>query len=366
MSLKRANYSYRIGLKLFKEGKLETALTHLNKALEILPIYSEVLSDKGAILVRLERYDEALEALNRALKFSPNLKSAIINKNFVLKKLETSTLLKFPLPDLLLNEVMKDEEEVKKKHKENIDKMRILYDEDYGKDPNTFYSAQFVGPINLLSVEELLFFKSLGVNPEDNMAIIKMGIKLNQKRNYAKALKLYDIALKLDSSDPNAWFGKGSVLYEFKKFKESLDCYNSAIESEPDYSYAWYGKGTALLKLNRFEEALECFNKSIEINPTYFSAYANKVFTLLKLKRFKEAIPFLDAATEMDPTYFESWYGDALKYIDSALVIDPKNSEYLSAKAHMLAKEKKIEKTIKSTKQPLSFQQYRKTLKKEE
>ena len=118
--------------------------------------------------------------------------------------------------------------------------------------------------------------------------------------------------------------------------------------------------------MNRFEEALESFNKSIEINPTYFKAYSNKVFTLLKLKRFKEAIPFIDAAIEMDPTFFKYWYDDALKYVDSALETDPKNSEYLTAKAYIRTKQKKITKTIKYAKQPLSFQQYRKTLKKEE
>ena len=231
MNLENAEISYRIGLDYFKKGKLELALIHFNKALNIHPNYSEVLSDKGAVLAKLEKYEEALETLNKALEYNPNLTNAINNKNFVLKKLAKSTQFGFPLPDILLNEAMKDVEEVQKKHQENIEKMRILYDEEYGKDPNTFYSAQFVGPINLLSVEELKFLKSLGVNPEDNMAIIKKGIELIQKHDYEEAIKLYDIAIKIDVSDPNAWFGKAGVLSDLKRFEEALECYNRSIEN---------------------------------------------------------------------------------------------------------------------------------------
>ncbi len=91
MDLEKAKISYITGLDFFKKGELELALINFNKALKIHPNYSEVLSDKGAVLAKLERYEEALETLNKALKLDPHLPIATTNKNFVLKKLGKST-----------------------------------------------------------------------------------------------------------------------------------------------------------------------------------------------------------------------------------------------------------------------------------
>ncbi len=349
MSLKSADYSYKIGLRLVKEGKLEIALIHFNKALEILPYYAEVLSDKGAVLTRLARYDEALETLNKALKIKPNLTNALNNKNFVLKKLgkPTISILKFPLPDILLNEVMKDEEEIKKKHQDNIEKMQILYDEEYGKDPNKLYGTAFVGPVNLLSVEELKFLKRQGVNPENNNDIIMTAVELLQKYDFEKALKLYDIAIKINDSDANAWYGKGNALGELKRFENALDCYDRALEIIPNAPSAYTNKGLILIRMGRFEKALQCIEKAIELDPKNAISWSDKANALNNLQRHEEAKKAALNAIKINSKLWGAWvdkgmaelylerYDEASVSIDTALELNPKDSRALAFKENI-------------------------------
>jgi len=67
---------------------------------------------------------------------------------------------------MVLDELIDYTDSEMQKNQENIEKMRILFGTDYmekkgiGKDPDTFYTAHFSGPLSLLSVEEIKFFKN--------------------------------------------------------------------------------------------------------------------------------------------------------------------------------------------------------------
>lgn len=319
MSWKKAKKEYGKALDYFKHSKFEEALKHfdkalgfypsqakiplnirkpdIDKALSLYPPYPSVLSDKGAVLAKLEKFDEAFQVFNEALKINPNLTNAINNKKFVLKKLK---------------QVKKVEE---------------------GK---YIEQHKIVGPLNLLSVEELKFFKNLGVNPEDDKAIYLMGVELVQKNDYPKALKLYDLAIKLNSSDPNAWFGKAGVLSALKRFEESIKCYNEVLDIAPDHYKAWFGKGATLNNLNKPEKALECYNNAIKLAPNFFYAYSNKGLTLIKLSRFNEALQCIEKGIEMNPESAISWsdkanalnnlkrYEEAKEASLQAIKLDPK------------------------------------------
>jgi len=62
------------------QGKLESALQHLGKALKKAPDFAVALALQGIVLTRLHRLDEAEVSFRKALEFSPHDSGA--NKNF--------------------------------------------------------------------------------------------------------------------------------------------------------------------------------------------------------------------------------------------------------------------------------------------
>lgn len=60
----------------------------MDKALKIFPEFIEVLADKGAVLIKLQRYEEALDTLNKALEYKPNYSIVLTNKKYLSKQLK--------------------------------------------------------------------------------------------------------------------------------------------------------------------------------------------------------------------------------------------------------------------------------------
>jgi adenylate cyclase len=71
MYLTKANF-------LTVEGKLEAAMKHLDKALEIAPFSSINLNYKAFLLYMMERYDEALPYFERSLNIQPELPFPVV------------------------------------------------------------------------------------------------------------------------------------------------------------------------------------------------------------------------------------------------------------------------------------------------
>lgn len=240
MSLKGANYSYRIGLKLFKEGKLETALIHFNKTLKIFPNYPEVLSDKGAVLAKLERYEEAFETLTKALRLNPNLTNAMNNMNFVLKKLGKS-----PQPEEKKDLSPRHPFDIRNnpEHQGMLNAMfeksggftvketrKLPYE---GKDSN----YQFVEGLNLLEA-----------------------MKLQEARSY------YEKSVKRHSDKGDLWNNLGVVLKALHNNEQAFQCFEKALQINPQYYIGWYNKGGIYFDLEYYEKAIESFNKALELN----------------------------------------------------------------------------------------------------
>jgi len=69
-----------------------------------------------------------------------------------------------------------------------------------------------------------------------------------------------------------AWYNKGSALYELKRFKEAVECLDKATKMNPRDADAWYSEGAALAELGKSQEALKCYDEALRIDPSYQDA----------------------------------------------------------------------------------------------
>ncbi|OGS46586.1 MAG: hypothetical protein A3K66_02945 [Euryarchaeota archaeon RBG_16_67_27] len=69
----------------------------------------------------------------------------------------------------------------------------------------------------------------------------------------------------------------------------------------------WYGKGATLVMLGRYEEALRAIDHALDINPRNEVAWLNKGNALAKLGRQVDALRCFNAAIKVNPDYEVAW-----------------------------------------------------------
>jgi tetratricopeptide (TPR) repeat protein len=122
----------------------------------------------------------------------------------------------------------------------------------------------------------------------------------------ANILNEIDKRFKKPVASASDYLSLGNAEYSKKNYSKALELYEKAIELKPDYADAWSNKGVALGELNQYEEALNAFDKAIELKPDliltphYAIAWYNRA-CIYSLKREKEkALSDLKKAIELD------------------------------------------------------------------
>lgn len=135
------------------------------------------------------------------------------------------------------------------------------------------------------------------------------------------------------------WFGKANDLIQQGKLEESIEYFDKAIELNPTESLLWYMKGRLLIDLNRCDEAIELLDKSFDLNPLQIRSLCTKGIAYEKLGKYDEAMACYDEAIILEPDDVNAYglkgtlylmhlkdYDNAIKYLNQAKRIDPKNS----------------------------------------
>jgi len=96
-----------------------------------------------------------------------------------------------------------------------------------------------------------------------------------------------------------------------RNYERSLQEYDRAIAATragvPGAEIPWYGKGATLILLGRYEEALRAIDQALDINPRNEVAWVNKGNALTKLGRLVDALRCFNAAIKVHPNYEVAW-----------------------------------------------------------
>jgi len=186
------------------------------------------------------------------------------------------------------------------------------------------------------SEAEALLIKAYEINQENFYVLFGLAYLYSAQKKYERAIKYFNLSIKIDPNDMRAWNGKGNALRRLGRYDEALACYIEALALDEEYLQAWNGKGNALLGLDRKEEALACYDKAINIDGRYVHAWNGKGNALSGLGRREEALACYDKAINIDRRYVHAWNGkgrallelerqeEALKCFEEAINIDPK------------------------------------------
>lgn len=155
----------------------------------------------------------------------------------------------------------------------------------------------------------LLLFSSISVfsqKQKEAEALVKDGVKMYDKGDYAGALSKYEQALKLDENNFLAMAEKAMTLCATQKFTESIELCKIIFKIHADHEllnnvYLTWGKAES--GLNNHDAAIRVYNEGIAKYPKYSILYFNKGVVLTTLKNYPDALLELEKSAMLNPTH---------------------------------------------------------------
>jgi tetratricopeptide (TPR) repeat protein len=194
-----------IAISLLGKGKVEEAIVHYNKALELDPNYSEAHFNLGNALLRLGRVDEAIAHYQKALETNPNNLPALYNLAGV-----------------------------------------------FGQSGRM---AEAIDHYNRI----------LEKHPNHAAAHNNLGVALARVGRADEAVAHYLKALQLNPSNAEAHYNLGNTLLQTGRVDEAVIHYDKALELNPNNAAAHNKVAGILRQLGRNDEAEAHSQKALEI-----------------------------------------------------------------------------------------------------
>ena len=115
-----------------------------------------------------------------------------------------------------------------------------------------------------------------------------------QEGDLVSARRWYELAVRLDPTDPVIPFNLGNVLVELGLAREAEIAYRQAIARSPDMADTWFNLGVLQERTGREKEALSTYERAYAIDPTYANALHNAALLQMRRRNFAVAIQLLE------------------------------------------------------------------------
>jgi tetratricopeptide (TPR) repeat protein len=161
-----------------KRGKIQQALVHTDKALQLMPEFGSAHATMGDVLTEMGRTDEAIEYFNRAVQLKPNLAH----------------------PHLSLGVAMAKQN--------NLDQA-----------------------INHFS-------QVLRIDPRSRKALLYLGMIYSGQGEFEQAVECFTKLVKLEPNSALAQSNLGYALFQQGKLDEAIEYFNRALQLKPDFAQA--------------------------------------------------------------------------------------------------------------------------------
>ncbi len=266
-----------LGNALMRRGRVEEAIAHYQKALQINLNHSEAHNNLANALACQGRMDEALAHYRKSLEIQPDYAEARYN-----------------LGNLLARRGQFDEAIVQFR--------RTLAIADYPEAHNNLANAlSGRGRFNEALAE---YQKTLELKPDFADAHWNLGNAFFRRGQMDEALAHFRRAVELKPDFAPAHRDLGSALAKLGRLDEALPCLQKALEIQPDLVDAGTELGMALSRLGRQEEALRQYRKALQIAPRDATAHSRLAWLLatcpeLSLRNGAEAVEHAERASQL-------------------------------------------------------------------
>ena len=92
-----------------------------------------------------------------------------------------------------------------------------------------------------------------------------MGDILYNAREYERAKKAFEQAIKINPKYPEAHYKLGSILFNQGKYNRAIAAFRRSALANPNYPNAYYGAGLTFVQLRQYAQAIQVFRYAIDL-----------------------------------------------------------------------------------------------------
>ncbi len=198
-----------------KQGKLDAAVEHYQKTLQLKPDYAEAYYNLGNVFQRQGKLEAAVESYQQALKIKPEIAQAHSNLGIVFQKQGQ------------LRAAIESYQQALK--------IKPDYPETHYKLGNIFLQqGQLRAAIE--SYQQALKFQ-----PESGDVYHNLGCAFKLQDKLEESAESYRQALKFQPESIDTYFNLGNIYSQQGKLKDAIETYQQALKINPDYSPPKFG-----------------------------------------------------------------------------------------------------------------------------
>jgi tetratricopeptide (TPR) repeat protein len=132
--------------------------------------------------------------------------------------------------------------------------------------------------------------------------LLREGVELHDKGDYAGAIKKYDEILSRNDAFYLAYIEKSFSLFASGKNDECVELCKKALKKFPDSTQnnnIYVNYGSALDVLGKADDALDIYAKGMQRFPNFFLLPFNKGVTEYRLKKYDDAVRDLERSVTL-------------------------------------------------------------------
>lgn len=273
-----AGLYFKRGLVLDDMQEDSLALNDFNKAISLDSSKAEYYSAVGDILFEHKDLSGSVKWLEKALKLNPDDPASHLKmaKMFVYTKEYTAAFNE-------INTVLRQD---------------VYNPEGY------FLKGMIYKDLKDTSKAISSFQTAESVDPRYIDAMIQLGLLYSAKRD-PLALKYFDKAFSIDTTDVFPIYAKGVYYQDSKDYEAAKAQYKRAILQDKNYENAYFNMGYILMQQDSLEKAYRQYDLLTQISPASAEAYYNRGLCNELMGKKEEAIMDFKQAIVFDSEYEE-------------------------------------------------------------
>jgi tetratricopeptide (TPR) repeat protein len=294
---------------LRSEGRLDEAISHLDKTIEIQPGFAEAHNNLGNALLQRARVGEAIAQFEKALELEPRNATAHANLGSVLlrqghpdqaiARFRQGLALQPNNQDLLNN--LAYALLVKGEANEAVVLLRKAIE------LNPAFADAHNNLANILlqtgKVDEAIghYQQALAAQPNNAPARLRLGEAFLIKGRLDDAIVHFQQAAQIQPDSADTQYALANALVRGGREEQAMIHFIKALELRPDFAQARNNLGLLHLRAGQTNEAIACFQKAVASDPGNAPAQGNLAQLLLRQGRPQEAIQHYQAALSIRP-----------------------------------------------------------------